>query len=134
MKLVETELAKIAAQYDDTFDRIVYDYILMQDRIAAGCLTTPLAMWIDKLTGHYRVHLLPSGGANVLQLPGPITVDKDILTTYSNIDDMPLWMQRRIALLRMVPLGSRPMVHYEGVGIRVSEDVFWIELGKDDET
>lgn len=44
---------------------------------------------------------------------------------YDCVKDLPMWMQERLAVLRMCPC-DYPTEFIEGVGRRILEDVFWV--------
>ena len=44
---------------------------------------------------------------------------------YPSVDDLPLWMQEKVALLMMTPL-DKPTSEVEGIGRRIDNNVYWI--------
>jgi hypothetical protein len=71
----------------------------------------------------YRVSVL-SGEIYVLCL-GLLPSDSSIEGQYSSADELPLWMQERLAVLMMMSLET-PTVELVGVGRRISSHVYWV--------
>lgn len=44
---------------------------------------------------------------------------------YDCVEDLPLWVQERLAVLYMCP-GEHPTPYIEGVGRRIFENLFWV--------
>ena len=44
---------------------------------------------------------------------------------YNNIDELPEWMQEKLALLTMTSM-NRPTKDVVGVGRRIQENIFWV--------
>jgi hypothetical protein len=71
----------------------------------------------------YRVSIFP-GEIYVLCL-GLLPSDSSIEGQYSSADELPLWMQERLAVLMMMSLET-PTVELVGVGRRISSNVYWV--------
>jgi hypothetical protein len=52
-------------------------------------------------------------------------VDSVVSGEYPLVDDLPLWMQEKVALLMMTPL-DKPTSEVEAVGRRIDDNVYWI--------
>jgi hypothetical protein len=52
-------------------------------------------------------------------------VDSAASGEYPSVDDLPLWMQEKVALLMMTPL-DKPTTWVEAVGRRIDNNVYWI--------
>jgi len=71
----------------------------------------------------YRVSIFP-GEIDVLCL-GLLPSDSSIEGRYSSADELPLWVQERLAVLMMMSLET-PTVELVGVGRRISSNVYWV--------
>lgn len=78
----------------------------------------------------YRVELHKDGAASVR----PITIGVDMFKQheYASANDLPGWVQERVATLMTMPIATYlPRPGYEhgvkGVGVRVKDNVFWID-------
>jgi hypothetical protein len=60
-----------------------------------------------------------------LTLLGLKTLDYDLKETYASVDELPNWVQEKLALL-MLTSAKPPTQDVEGVGRRVSECIFWV--------
>jgi hypothetical protein len=59
-------------------------------------------------------------------------VDKTILGYYGSPDDLPDWVQNKLAVLMTVD-STPPTQPVEGVGQRISRNVFWVYRSSADE-
>lgn len=79
-----------------------------------------LSVHDDKI---YRVHIGDDGvsifcfGINML--------DPQAEGEYDSVDDLPKWVQDRIAVLMITP-AEPPTYEVEGVGRRIDENVYWV--------
>ena len=73
----------------------------------------------------YRVSLDPIKNTVQISCIGMDRVDNSLNDTYLSVDDLPKWVQERIALLMMTD-PNPPNSEVEGVGHRVSKYTFWI--------
>ena len=64
-----------------------------------------------------RVELYPDGGATVIDL------NPDRTRHVHKIENLPLWVQERLAVLTVLGKGKR----VEGVGERILDHVYWID-------
>ena len=71
----------------------------------------------------YRVSVF-SDGVDVICF-GLSSVDSDISGHYDRPDDLPQWVQERLAVL-MITSGIPPTQEVEGVGRRISSHVYWV--------
>lgn len=44
--------------------------------------------------------------------------------TICPVEDLPMWMQNRLAVLVLITPKENPI---PGVGVRISEDIFWVD-------
>lgn len=74
----------------------------------------------------FRLRLLCEGKVEVMHI-SDYAVDKHSAMdgVYQSTDDLPEWMQERLAVL-MVMRHEPPTTEVEGVGRRISRDVFWV--------
>ena len=76
----------------------------------------------------YRIYINPHTNVTELSCIG-IEVDRTHWhpgkAEYTSADDLPMWMQEKIALLMMTPL-DKPTVAIEGVGKRIDANVYWV--------
>jgi hypothetical protein len=96
--------------------------IVQHDTFQAGIvwLHTEMKVHDDRI---YRVSVL-SGEIYVLCL-GLLPSDSSIEGQYISADELPLWMQERLAVLMMMSLET-PTVELVGVGRRISSNVYWV--------
>jgi hypothetical protein len=74
-------------------------------------------------SGVYRVHV-GDDGVTVLCF-GITSVDSAIDGHYDGVDDLPVWVQERLAVL-MITDHTPPTPEVEGVGRRISSNVYWV--------
>lgn len=72
----------------------------------------------------YRITLHKSGAVQV-QWFGSDSVDSELATNYACGDDLPNWVQERLATLMMIPT-TKPIPDIPGVGRRITENIFWV--------
>lgn len=73
----------------------------------------------------YRVSLDPIKNTVQISCIGMDRVDNSLDDTYVSVDDLPQWVQERIALLMMTD-PTPPTKEVEGVGRRIDKYTFWI--------
>ena len=73
----------------------------------------------------YRVMVDDGKNCIRVQCIGMYCVDSDIEGLYSVLEELPQWMQEKVALLMMTSTDP-PTVPVEGVGKRISENTFWV--------
>lgn len=80
-------------------------------------------------TKTYRVAVEPNGRVNITTWG----LAEDIDRSYDSVDDLPQWMQRKIAVL-MIFDPEKPMEEIKGIGRRISRGTFWVfpDEGEDD--
>lgn len=71
-----------------------------------------------------RVYISPRTKAAHVSCIG-IEVDSVYSGEYASVDDLPLWVQHKLALLMMTGL-TTPTAMIHGVGRRIDADVFWV--------
>lgn len=73
----------------------------------------------------YRVNVdYADGHVSVISF-GIENVDSDEDATYDSIQELPQWIQERIAVLSLLSY-KPPTANVEGVGRRISESVYWV--------
>lgn len=87
------------------------------------------AKWNSGFENVYRVFVNPdTHGVEVICL-GVDSVDSEAEGTYPTTSSLPTWMQEKLAVLVMMKVAT-PNTKVEGVGMRISEDVFWVIKGE----
>jgi hypothetical protein len=71
----------------------------------------------------YRV-MIQKNLVEVIPL-GLDTVDNDVAGNYSSTNDLPVWMQERLAVLACMS-SKPPTGNVEGIGRRIEKNVFWL--------
>lgn len=86
-------------------------------------------MYATMSTRTYRVAVDPNGRVNITTWG----LAEDIDRGYDSVDELPEWMQRKIAVL-MIFDPEKPMEEIKGVGRRISRGTFWVfpDEGEDD--
>ena len=73
----------------------------------------------------YRVSIDPDTNTVQVSCIGIDRVDSKLEGTYLTVEDLPQWVQERIALLMMVD-PKPPTPEVEGVGQRIDRYTFWV--------
>ncbi len=73
----------------------------------------------------YRVYVSPDDGYITVACIGIECLDSLADGTYDSSDRLPDWMQAKLAVLTMMS-SKPPTGTVDGVGRRISEDIFWI--------
>lgn len=86
-------------------------------------------MYATMATQTYRVAVEPNGRVNITTWG----LAEDIDRSYDSVDELPQWMQRKIAVL-MIFDPEKPMDEIKGIGRRISRATFWVypDEGEDD--
>lgn len=86
-------------------------------------------MYATMATQTYRIAVEPNGRVNITTWG----LAEDIDRSYDSVDDLPQWMQRKIAVL-MIFDPEKPMEEIKGIGRRISRATFWVypDEGEDD--
>lgn len=72
----------------------------------------------------WRVNLRRDGKVDVWYI-GLNPIDDNDTKLYDTFSDIPEWMQHRVIALHMLP-PSQGVVSVDGVGLRVSETIYWV--------
>ena len=72
----------------------------------------------------YRIDVRSNGRVEVLCF-GIESIDTELEGYYDSLQDLPKWVQERIALLSMLK-SEPPTEDVEGVGRRISESTYWV--------
>jgi hypothetical protein len=86
-------------------------------------------MYATMATQTYRIAVEPNGRVNITTWG----LAEDIDRSYDSVDELPQWMQRKIAVL-MIFDPEKPMDEIKGIGRRISRATFWVypDEGEDD--
>lgn len=79
----------------------------------------------------YRIDVAPPDKIEVLCF-GMDRLDGDIQGVYSNVNELPNWMQERISVLSMLPPNTSGAHDVDGIGRRITESVYWVYAPKTD--
>ena len=86
--------------------------------------TRPLAYMIRDEPKTYRISINQKGGVEVLCFDLE-NIDSELEGHYDEVSALPVWVQERIAVLAVCsPNPPTPTV--EGVGRRISENIYWV--------
>jgi hypothetical protein len=83
------------------------------------------AKWTGDIENVYRIFI---GSTVEVVCLGIDSVDKEVEGEYATTDDLPAWMQERIAVLSMMKVDP-PQTKVAGIGMRVDESVYWVLKG-----
>lgn len=78
----------------------------------------------------YRLSIDADKQINIVCFGLP-TVDANCEGTYDSVDDLPNWVQDRLAILMMIPI-TKPTPDIPEVGRRISTSVFWLYAPRPD--
>jgi len=56
---------------------------------------------------------------------GMYPLDSSVDGAYNSVDELPEWMQSKLAVLYMLPLPP-PSNDVEGVGTKISQHIYWV--------
>ena len=73
----------------------------------------------------YRVVIYPNTKSVLVTCFGMEGVDTSIEGAYDSVDELPEWIQRKLAVLNMLKV-KPPMVAVSDVGRRIDKDTFWV--------
>lgn len=73
----------------------------------------------------FRISLFADGSADVMCFALP-DIDDIREGHYDSTDDLPNWVQERLAILMMTDHRVKPTPHIANVGRRISAGVFWV--------
>jgi len=74
----------------------------------------------------YRIHIRDTGeDRNSVICVGMERVDACLEGAYDNLQELPQWVQERIAVLSMLN-AKPPTQNIEGVGRRINESTYWV--------
>ena len=89
-------------------------------------LRSSLALTIMKEKDYYRVAFsLTTDKINVMYL-GIELVDDSLSADYDSVEQLPKWMQERLAILSMLSY-EPPTEIVDGVGRRINKSIYWVE-------
>lgn len=83
------------------------------------------AQWTGDIENVYRIFV---GSTIEVVCLGIGSADSEVEGVYNTTDELPAWMQERIAVLSMMKVNP-PQTKVEGVGMRVDESVYWVLRG-----
>lgn len=73
----------------------------------------------------YRVSISPDKNTVQVSCIGMERVDNTLADTYLSVDDLPLWVQKKLAVL-MLTDAIPPTLEIKGVGRRIDKYTFWV--------
>ena len=73
----------------------------------------------------YRVVIYPSSKSVLVSCFGMEGVDMAVEGAYDSVDELPEWIQRKLAVLTMLKV-KPPMQAVSDVGRRIDDDTFWV--------
>ena len=73
----------------------------------------------------YRVVIYPNTKSVLVSCFGMEGVDMAVEGAYDSVDELPEWIQRKLAVLTMLKV-KPPMQAVADVGRRIDEDTFWV--------
>jgi hypothetical protein len=82
--------------------------------------------WEDGLDNVYRVELDTATNRAVVVCLGISATDSDVDGIYSDRSTLPDWIKDKLSVLSIMKVDP-PQTRVVGVGMRVSENVFWVE-------
>ena len=86
------------------------------------------AAWTSMFDKTYRVLInLDTGKVEVVCL-GISNVDHEAEGIYQKVEELPMWMQEKLAVLNMMEVNP-PQEEVDGVGIRIDESTYWVIEG-----
>lgn len=101
------------------------DIVVLEDEHTAQVI---ISNWTGGMENVYRVRIdMMTNRAEVACL-GMEATDGMEEGIYDDASKLPMWIQERVAVLSMMKV-SPPQTKVEGIGMRVSEDVFWVLKG-----
>jgi hypothetical protein len=83
------------------------------------------AQWTGDIENVYRIFV---GSTVEVVCLGIGSADSEVEGVYATTDELPAWMQERIAVLSMMKVNP-PQTKVEGIGMRVDESVYWVLKG-----
>lgn len=101
------------------------DYYDMQDPQGNYDVWEVLS-WEDGLDNVYRVELCTAPDRAIVVCLGISAADSDVDGVYSDKTTLPEWIKDKLSVLAIMKI-EPPQTRIVGVGMRISENVFWIE-------
>ena len=84
---------------------------------------------VDNLLPHddniYRVVIYPNTKSVLVSCFGMEGVDTQVEGAYDSVDELPEWIQRKLAVLNTLKV-KPPMQSIDDVGRRIDEHTFWV--------
>lgn len=92
---------------------------------AFAAVAKAIAMWTPILDKTYRVLIDVNTGKVEVVCLGIDSVDHEAEGIYQQVEDLPMWMQEKLAVLSMMEVNP-PQEEVNGVGIRIDGNTYWI--------
>ena len=73
----------------------------------------------------YRVLIALDNKTVSVECFGMYPLDSSVDGAYNSVDELPEWMQSKLAVLYMLPLPP-PSNDVEGVGTKISQHIYWV--------
>lgn len=115
----------------DDFERAAMGRAIMSFNgaaVAAKSTQDLRAQWVGGMDNVYRVFIDKDGRKIEVVCLGMGKVDSEVEGIYNQTDELPVWMQEKLALLSMIKVNP-PQTKIEGLGMRVDDNVFWVIKG-----
>ncbi len=112
--------ARVARMHDLYYGSMAEDVTTKEDAYRLEIYVQDIAM-VNALEKIHRVEVFEDG-LTVLCLGLEVTSHDG---TYSKIEDLPEWMRKKLHVLSMMDY-KPPTKTVEGIGRRISRDVFWV--------
>lgn len=74
----------------------------------------------------YRVELHQDNSIGIIAFSLAETFAPALDSAYNNFSELPNWAQRKLAVLMVIDPNKPPIPDLEGVGRRISQNVFWL--------
>lgn len=113
----------------------IREFMLQQDLLSIGAQFSDImpnprkelyALTSQHDSDIYRVHIRDIGKERIsIMCIGMERVDAYLEGVYDNLQELPQWMQERIAVLSMLD-AKPPTQNIEGVGRRIDENTYWV--------
>jgi len=110
-------------------DPLLAKNVKIADMVSAGVYDTYPYVRVNRMSmvsdnDTYRLAITKKGKVEVMCF-GFTSVDRELKPSYNSVDDLPNWVKERLAVLSIVD-PTPPTPEVEGVGRRISKNVFWV--------
>jgi hypothetical protein len=74
----------------------------------------------------YRVVIYPNTKSVLVTCFGMEGVDVAVEGTYDSVDELPEWIQHKLAVLNMIKVKPVSGMQVDGIGRRIDRNTFWV--------